>query len=51
LLFELRPLVHLLLEGNVAWMGLLPHGSRTAWERAAARGRAAHLALGVLFEY
>jgi hypothetical protein len=51
LLVQLRPLVHLLLEGNVAWMGMLPQGSRTRWETAAARGRAAHAALGVLFEY
>jgi hypothetical protein len=51
LLVELRPLVHLLLEANVAWMGLLPQDTRTDWERAAARGRAAHAALGVLFEY
>jgi hypothetical protein len=51
LLLELRPLVHLLLEGHVAWMGMVPLGPRTGYEAAAARGRAAHAAFGVLFEY
>jgi hypothetical protein len=50
-LIELRPLIHLLLEGTVQWMGRLPVGSPTRYEAAAARGRAAHAAAGVLFEY
>jgi hypothetical protein len=50
-LVELRPLIHLLFECSAAWMARLPIGTPTGYEAAAARGRAAHLAAGVLFEY
>jgi hypothetical protein len=51
LLIQLRPRVHLLLEGRVERLARLPLGARRRYEAQAASGRAAHAALGVLFEY
>jgi hypothetical protein len=51
LLWRIRPLVHLVCEVHAAFLRMVPLGVRTGYEMAAARGRAAHAAVGILFEY